>query len=195
VTLPGGRSERPLAWDDLVVVGEALRAHGVDGALLVRPVTPDLSALLSLRRAFLGKDAASVRELPIAATAPCGRFAAIRFEGIDDREAASRLSGLAVLVPADEAAPLPDGRPYLFQLVGLRVESRGGEPLGEIVDVLENPGNDVWVARGPAGEYLIPAVDSIVLDVDLAARRVVIDPIPGLLPERSAPPPAGDPPA
>ena len=195
MTLPGGRSERPLAWDDLVVVGEALRAHGVDGALLVRPVTPDLSALLSLRRAFLGKDAASVRELPIAATAPCGRFAAIRFEGIDDREAASRLSGLAVLVPADEAAPLPDGRPYLFQLVGLRVESRGGEPLGEIVDVLENPGNDVWVARGPAGEYLIPAVDSIVLDVDLAARRVVIDPIPGLLPERSAPPPAGDPPA
>ena len=195
MTLPGGRSGRPLAWDDLVVVGEALRAHGVDGALLVRPVTPDLSALLSLRRAFLGKDAASVRELPIAATAPCGRFAAIRFAGIDDREAASRLSGLAVLVPADEAAPLPDGRPYLFQLVGLRVESRGGEPLGEIVDVIENPGNDLWVARGPAGEYLIPAVDSIVLDVDLAARRVVIDPIPGLLPERSAPPPAGDPPA
>lgn len=195
MTLPGGRSERPVAWDDLVVVGDVLRSHGVDGALLVRPVAPDLSALLSLRRAFLGKDAASVRELPIAAASPCGRFAAIRFEGIDDRESASRLSGFAVLVPAAEAAPLPDGHQYLFQLVGLRVESRGGEPLGEIVDVIENPGNDIWVARGPTGEYLIPAVDSIVLDVDLAARRVVIDPIPGLLPERSAPKRAGDPPA
>jgi 16S rRNA processing protein RimM len=195
VTLPGGRSERPLAWDDLVVVGEALRPHGVHGALLVRPVAPDLSALLSLRRAFLGSDAASVREMTIAATSVSGRFAAIRFEGIDDREAASRLAGLAVLVPATEAAPLPGGRPYLFQLVGLRVESRAGEPLGEIVDVIENPGNDLWVAKGPAGEFLIPAVDNIVLDVDLAARRVVIDPIAGLLPDRSAPPSAGDPPA
>ena len=115
MTLPGGRPERSVAWDDLVVVGEALRPHGVHGALLVRPVAPDLSALLSLRRAFLGNDAGSVRELSVAAASPSGPFAAIRFEGIADREAASRLAGLAVLVPAAETAPLPDGRAYLFQ--------------------------------------------------------------------------------
>jgi 16S rRNA processing protein RimM len=136
-----------------------------------------------LRHVYVGDEERGVRDMEVASAAPCGALVKMRFAGVEDRAAASRLAGGYLLIPTGEAAPLPGGRPYIFHLIGLRVESRAGDDLGVITGVLENPGNDVWVARCPAGEYLIPAVDAFVLDIDLAAGRVVIDPVPGLLPE------------
>jgi len=182
--VPGeeGRSARP-AWDDLVIIGETLRPHGVGGDLIVRPVSDDAGQLLALTSVFIGNDASSVREFAVARVERLGRQINLRVAGVESREAAARLAGKQLLIPATAAAPLPTAHAYIFQLVGLRVVSRDGADLGEITDVLENPGNDVWVANSPRGEYLIPAVDSIVLEIDVPGGRVVIDPIPGLLPD------------
>lgn len=177
-----GRLPRP-AWDDLVIVGETLRPHGVGGDLIVRPVSPDAASILALKEVYIGNDAARVRRYSVESVVRLGRQINMRLEGVGDREQAARLAGKQLLIPSADAAPLPAAHAYIFQLIGLSVVSRDGADLGEITDVLENPGNDVWVARSPLGEYLIPAVDSIVLEIDLPGRRVVIDPIRGLLPE------------
>ncbi|MFN0151118.1 MAG: ribosome maturation factor RimM [bacterium] len=180
-----GRSALP-AWDDLVIVGETLRPHGVAGDLIVRPVGDDAAALLALTTVFIGNDAGSVRQYTVKRLARLGLQINLALEGITDREHAARLAGKKLLIPAADAPPLPDARAYIFQLIGLRVVARDGADLGEITDVLENPGNDVWVAKSALGEYLIPAVDSIVLEIDVPRGRVVIDPIPGLLPDAPA---------
>ena len=91
------------------------------------------------------------------------------------RSATSALhSGGYLEVPFAEIKPLPVGSWYHHQLLGLRVETEAGEPLGEIVDVLEKPANDVWVTRRDGDEHLIPATKDAVVNVDLDGCRVVV---------------------
>jgi 16S rRNA processing protein RimM len=56
-----------------------------------------------------------------------------------------------------------------------------GQPLGKVESIMDCPANDVYVCRDGAKEYLIPAVDTIVKEIDLAAGVMKIEPIPGLL--------------
>jgi len=56
--------------------------------------------------------------------------------------------------------------------------------IGQVVDLIETGANDVYVVRGATyGEVLIPAIDSVVLSIDPDAHRMIIDPMPGLLPD------------
>ena len=78
-------------------------------------------------------------------------------------------------VATDEAVSLPKGQFYWHQVIGLRVEdATTQELLGEITDILETGANDVLVVRGKR-ERLIPFIASVVLEVDLAGGRVVVD--------------------
>jgi 16S rRNA processing protein RimM len=67
-------------------------------------------------------------------------------------------------------------------LVGVEVVTEAGRAVGRISDVLHNPANDIWVVAAPGGEVLIPAVTEVVADVDLAARRVTVREVEGLVP-------------
>jgi 16S rRNA processing protein RimM len=111
-----------------------------------------------------------------------GRWAVLKLAAIASRETAGRLRGEYLLVPERDLPPLPEGQYYRFQLLGLRVASSDGRDLGAITDILSTPENDVYVVTGPAGEVLVPAVDDVVLDVDLDAHTVTIEIVPGLLP-------------
>jgi 16S rRNA processing protein RimM len=69
--------------------------------------------------------------------------------------------------------------------VGLEAVTTGGRRLGRVQAVMETGGgNQVLVVRGPLGEVLVPAVEEFVPRVDLAAGTIVVEEVPGLLPER-----------
>ena len=76
--------------------------------------------------------------------------------------------------------PLPEGRHYRFELVGLAVRSREGEDLGEVADVFSTGGNDVYVVRGPRGELLLPAIAGVIVEIDTARKTMTVAPPPGL---------------
>lgn len=107
--------------------------------------------------------------------------ALIKLAGCDDRNTAETLRGMLVQIPLEDAVPLEEGEYYYFQLVGVEVFTDQGEPLGRVVEVMETGANDVYIVRGPRGEVLIPAVEDVVRELDLTARRMVITPLPGLL--------------
>lgn len=179
---PVARREGGAPWDDLVIVAEAARAHGVRGELLVRGTYGDATLLVDSPSLYVGRGPDDVRPVGVASCRRTHGGVILRLEGVETRDAAAALAGSYLLLPREAAPPLPAGRAYTFQLPGLRVESPQGDDLGRIVDVEECPAHDVWVARCEAGEYRIPAIDNIVLLVDLPGGRVVIDPIRGLLP-------------
>jgi 16S rRNA processing protein RimM len=70
----------------------------------------------------------------------------------------------------------------VHDIVGLTVEAEDGRRLGQIQEVLRTGANDVYVVAGPLGELLIPAIADVVQSIDLEAGRVVVRPLPGLLP-------------
>jgi len=106
----------------------------------------------------------------------------LKLSGIDSAEAAAELRGQSLSLPEALLGPLPEGHFYHFQVVGMQVYDGGGRHLGEIREVLTTGGNDVYVVRGEQGEVLLPAIDDVVREVDVAAGRMVVEPMEGMLP-------------
>lgn len=105
----------------------------------------------------------------------------LKFRGIDSAEAARRLVGREVCIRREEAPSLPEGTYYHYDIIGLQVVDETGEPLGAIVDVQPTGANDVYVVRGPRGEWLLPAIREIITGVDLDAGQIRIVRREGLL--------------
>jgi 16S rRNA processing protein RimM len=104
----------------------------------------------------------------------------LELSGIDSRDQAESLSGLLLEVPEDELPALAEGEYYRFQIVGMDVVDRAGQPLGRIEDVLDTGANDVYVVRNAEGDLLLPATDAVVKEVDVAGRRMVVELMAGL---------------
>jgi len=107
----------------------------------------------------------------------------LKLSGIDSVEAAAELRGQSLSVPEALLEPLPEGQFYLYQVVGMQVYDSGGRHLGEIREVLTTGGNDVYIMQGQQGEILLPAIEDVVKEVDVAAGRMVVEPMEGMLPD------------
>jgi 16S rRNA processing protein RimM len=157
-----------------------MKPHGVRGEMRVVPETDFPERLAGLREAYLILDGrpSPVRVEAVRRTADA---VLVKIAGIAGPEDAAAWRGALLAVPRAAAAELPEGRFFVFDVIGMAVATDSGEPLGVVEEVLRTPGNDVFVVRGPRGEILVPAIASVVLAVDTAARRIVVHPLPGLL--------------
>jgi 16S rRNA processing protein RimM len=166
----------------LVVIGEIARPHGLRGEMRVTPLTDHPERFERVTDCVLWDQARDTRE-------PCrvigarrqGAAVLLSLAGCETLEAASALVGRLVALPEDEALPLPPGRFYPWQLEGCRVVTDDGREVGRVLRIEQSAAQDLWVVSDGAHERLVPAVAEIVLEVDLAAGRVVIRPPEGLL--------------
>jgi len=165
-----------------LVVGRVLRPHGIRGELRVEIVTGYPERLGQHADLYLAAPAhpEAVRRYPAEAMRSHREIVLRKLGGCDDRNAADELRGMLVQVPIEEAVPLEEGEYYHFQIIGVQVETESGESLGRVVDVLETGAHDVYIVRGPRGEVLLPAVDELVLELDLESRRMVVRLLPGM---------------
>jgi 16S rRNA processing protein RimM len=180
----GGARPRPLirqTADGLLRVGYIAGSHGLHGALRVRTDNPDSTTLGVLERLFV-ETAAGRREFKVlSVSALGGGHQRVVLEGIDDADAAQALRGGAVMVTAADLPPLKDGEFYYFQIAGAEVILTDGRRLGTIEDIMPTGGHDVWVVRDGQREVLVPVIADVVKTMDLEARRVTIEAVPGLL--------------
>ncbi len=160
-----------------VVVGKVTKAHGLRGEVVVLVISDNPDRFDPGSSVFLEDG----KELRIGASRPNGGRLLVSFEGVTDRNAADLLRGSWLVVPLSMLPELPEGDYWPHQLVGCQVVTESGRSLGAIHDVLANPANDLWAAVDDAGtETLIPAIREVVVDVDVAAKRVSVRDLPGL---------------
>jgi 16S rRNA processing protein RimM len=157
----------------MVVMGRVSAPHGVKGWIKVQPFTQEIDGLLGYTRWWLGSDRAWWQHR-IAESAVHGVLVLARLEGCTDREAAVALKGAAVAIPRRLLPENREGEYYWSDLLGMEVFNRCGERLGRIAKVLETGANDVLVLEGEK-ELLVPFVGSVILNVDLADRRMLVD--------------------
>jgi 16S rRNA processing protein RimM len=100
----------------------------------------------------------------------------LRLEGVDTPEQVDVMRGQELMVPRSDAVVLPEGHFYLDDVLGIEVITREGVSLGAITDVLRTGSNDVFVVNEGKGAILIPVIKDAITDLDLSARRVVIEP-------------------
>ncbi|MEO6822090.1 MAG: ribosome maturation factor RimM [Candidatus Nanopelagicales bacterium] len=166
----------------LLVVGRLGRPHGVRGEITVQVLTDEPDERLAVG-SVLATEPASAGPLTVQTVRWHSGRLLLTVHGVADRSTAESLRGVLLHADVD-----PDQRPqdpeefYDRQLVGLSVVTVDGLAVGEVAEVIHLPAQDVLaVRREGRSEALVPLVATIVPEVDLPGRRVVIDPPPGLL--------------
>jgi 16S rRNA processing protein RimM len=106
----------------------------------------------------------------------------LKLAGYDSPEAATALVGYEFAVPEAERVRLPENSFYNWEVEGCSVETVGGRIIGKVREIIRTGGVEVLVVEGTGQhEYLIPMAQTIVVEIDVAGKRVQIDPPEGLL--------------
>lgn len=172
-----------MATSPLVAVGEVLKPYGLSGEVRVRVLTDQPEERFGrLRDCVLWEPDIDHREARrVAACRFEGDSVLVKIDGVNSPEEARSLAGRLIAVPRADALPPAEGHFYPWQMEGARVETRDGRVAGTFVGIDEGAAQDLWVIAHAGQERLIPAVAEIVVEVNVAERRIVIDPPEGLL--------------
>lgn len=163
-----------------VVVGRIGRPHGLRGDVTIAVNTDDPDARFAAG-SVLGTDP-DRGPLTVANRRRSGGVLLLRFEGIEDRDAAEALRGTSLTVPAETLPESDDPDEfYDHQLIGLAVRDPSGQDLGTVVEVWHPPASPVLLVRRPDGsDEAVPFVRALVPTVDLAQSYLVVDPPEGM---------------
>jgi len=164
--------------DDILVAAIA-GAFGVHGHVRIKSFTADPQAFASYGALH---DEKHEKQWKIKNIKPVkGGFSAF-IEGVSNKEDADALRGLRLFADRSQFPDLPDDEFYHADLVGMDVYDPGGASLGRVKAVQNHGAGDlIEVARGPGQtSVLVPFTHAAVPTVDLALRRVVMDPPEGL---------------
>lgn len=161
---------------DWVEVGRVRRAHGTQGEVRVHPLTDNPERFAPGSHVYARRSGEERRLLVIRSIRGDVAVPIVAFAGVLSRDDAEALQGAVLEVPGDDLPDLEEGEYYPFQLAGLEVRTAAGERVGEVVELLDAPANDVLVLRMADGrQHLVPFVEPAVPTVDLAAGFLVVE--------------------
>ncbi|MBI5825290.1 MAG: 16S rRNA processing protein RimM [Chloroflexi bacterium] len=162
-----------------LAIGFLRRPHGVSGEIIMDLHTDFPERIKAGRKIYIGDDheAATFGSVRVH-----GNGLLVSLRGYDTPETAGRFRNQWVYVKAKDVPPLPEGQHYKYELIDLDVVDDNGNALGKLVEILETGANDVYIVRDESGkEILLPAIPSVILSVDMEARRITTHLIDGLV--------------
>ena len=167
-------------YDEHTWIATIVGAHGIKGAVRARYVTDNPGYYLKVKVFFIEKTG-SLSPLKIIRINQSKNCWIILFEEIDSRNDAEVLKGCRLLLPDDQLKPLESNEVFVPQIIGCRVEDRKGRILGKITDFLETGANNVYEVTNGSSAFLVPDVPHVVLEFNVETKRMIIDPLPGLI--------------
>jgi 16S rRNA processing protein RimM len=174
---------KPKGAQRLIICGRMGRAIGLAGGCSVwwESGRPELAAGSEILIRASGES--SYGTYRISALRKQGRFDVIFLEGVSDRAAAQRLTHAEVALDAGGLPKLAKGEYYCYQLMGLEVVTEDGRSLGRVAKIFTAGESDVYevVPEGGGKEILIPAIADVVISIDLAAGKITVRPLDGML--------------
>ncbi len=165
---------------DRILVGYVRRAHGINGAVVVRPLTDD-PANRWTPGAVLLSDHEPPRPYTVVDAAPYRDDLLVQFADVNDRSASEVLRGTSFTIESDERRDLDDDEFWPDELVGCAVVDEAGTAIGVVEAVEFGAAQDRLAVRTDDGRFEVPFVDAIVPTIDLEARVVVLTAPAGLL--------------
>jgi 16S rRNA processing protein RimM len=164
-----------------LAVGKLGRPHGVRGEIFLHILTDFPERLAAGVKVFLGPD---YEPIEIRGQRWHRNALLLSLAGYRTPEAVAILTNQYLFVKADDRPLLPEGEYYHHQMIGLQVLDEQGLVLGTLSQILETGANDVYVVLPLQGaEILLPAIEDVILEIDLDKRQMVVRLLPGMLPE------------
>lgn len=164
-----------------LVVGKLRRPHGLHGEMIMHVLSDFPERIQPGVVLYLGPER---RPSVLSSVRQHTHGLLVAFEGWRTPEESGEYRNQFAYVRADDRPPLPEGEYYHHQILGLRVIDEHQRLLGKIDKILENAANDIYVVRSKeGGEILLPAIDSVILDIDLDNGEMHVHLLPGLAPD------------
>ncbi len=168
-----------------VVIGQIGAVYGVKGWLKIQSYTGDPEDIFSYSPWTLQSAATrqqSEQAVTIAEWRRHNKGLIARIDGVNDRDQASRFTGMEISITADELPALAEDEFYWRDLIGMRVKNKQGYDMGVVEQMMPTPANDVLVVRANSNdafgksERLIPFIQSeYILDVDSDNQLIQVD--------------------
>jgi 16S rRNA processing protein RimM len=168
-------------WDAMAAVGRIARAHGIRGQVILHSDTDFPVARFTPGATLFTMRGGVVDTLTLTTVRLQNGRPVIGIAGVETMNDAEALAGLELRVPVEQLAALPEGTFYHHDLVGCQVLTIGGESVGTVEKVEGTRGGSRLVVAGSKGEIQIPLVMAICRTIDVAGKRIVIEPPAGLL--------------
>lgn len=166
---------------EMISIGKISRHHNRDGEVKCLILSDYPERFLEIERVFLEKGE-DIKRMHLETVRFHKDFAIIKFEEVNSLKEAERLKDYYVKLPAQEALVLPEGHFFLHDMIGLEVYTeQENEFIGLLEDIITTGSHDIYVVHQGKEEFLIPAIHEIVKEIDIENRKMIIDPIEGLL--------------
>ena len=153
-----------------VNAGEIVTTHGIKGEVKVMCWLDDPEMLCEFDRCQIDGKNFEIEQCRVQKT--CNL---VKLSGIDTMEAAQAMRGKNIMLYRED---IDDEVIFAAELIGMEVFAEG-EKIGKIKEVLDYPGNSVYVVKGEH-EYMIPAVKAFILDTDVEANTMQVKLIEGM---------------
>jgi 16S rRNA processing protein RimM len=155
-------------------VGRIGRAHGILGEATIEVRTDEAAVRFAIGAKL---DTDNHGSLTVASARVHNGILLLAFDGIDNRNSIEKYRDQLLYAEVDIDAPGVDEDDYhVLQLVGCKAHLVDGDLFGEVIDVLNLPGQDVLVIKTDEGESLIPFVHQLVPTVDIKGKKMVVIP-------------------
>jgi len=168
----------PTAPDDFIQIGKITGAHGIHGSVKVYSYAESPDRFAVQGKLVLIDPTGKTKLVVITWAQPHKRIVRLTLEGVQTRSEAESLTGWGVFIPKKDLPPLEPDTYYWSDLIGLTVVTTEGEHLGLVTQIIPTGANDIYVVQTPpehpAGEILIPAISSVVIDIDIEQGRIQV---------------------
>ena len=169
------------ASGELVVIARAVRARGLKGEIVAELLTDFPERFEDVDELVLVSPGGERKQGHLESYWFQNDRVILKLAGYDDVETAKELVGFEFAVPESERVQLPADQYYDWELEGCTVKA-GDTSIGKVQSVIKTGGTEILEIVDENGkEQLIPLVDSIVVEIDLDAKTIVVDPPEGLL--------------
>jgi 16S rRNA processing protein RimM len=168
--------------DDLIIVARAVRTRGLKGELVADVLTDFPERFANVSELTGVGPGGERKQFELESYWFQNDRMVLKFAGYDSIESAKALVGYEFGLPEAERVELAEGEFYDWELEGCAVANKLGDAIGKVREVMRTGGVELLVIEDEAGrEVFIPMAQSIVVEIDVSGKKILIDPPEGLL--------------
>jgi 16S rRNA processing protein RimM len=160
---------------EYVLIGRIVGVHGTQGANKIKSYADSLAVFKSGRPVLIRNPLGQEKWYDINWIKPHQRTPLLSLQGVINRIQAEALIGYELYIRKADLPELEDGTFYWFDLIGMDVYTTDERYLGRLESIIPTGSNDVYAVKKGEKEVLIPALESVVREVDLVKNRMQVD--------------------
>lgn len=160
---------------DLLLIGYIVGVHGIKGAVKVVTYTDSLDIFQPNQEIWAEDSKGKQQSLIIETVKPYRKIACFALKGITNRNAAENLLHNRLYINKKYLPDLKEGEYYWHDIMGMDVYETEGDFVGKIAAIIETGSNDVYVVRHEDTEILLPALESVIVEINPQAKAMRVN--------------------